>query len=166
MLQFKILKFLIVLSPLISLSCIAQNPIQKFPDAETHEHSLSDTISFSDEHYHAVMQYNPHEGLLAIEFRDLDGNPAQIFQPKWAQALLVLPGREPQELYLKNLRRKDYPPGSREAKEQLRRPSKTEIISIKKEDLKNFSSFILKVWLIIEGNYYVMEFRYPQPKNS
>jgi hypothetical protein len=165
MLQSKIIKILIVLTPWILLSCLAQRPIQKFSVSESHEHGLSDTISFSDEHYHALMKYDPQKGMLAIEFENRNGKPAQILQPKWTQALLILPGREPRELHFKNIRRKEYPAGSRKAKEQLSRPPKTEIISTKKDNLKNISSFILKVWLVVEGNYYEMEFRYPQVKN-
>jgi hypothetical protein len=155
------MSFLII--PFVFLGCAAlQNGVKEVSGVEEHKHYNSKSRSFGDEHYHAVMKYNPKEGFIAIEVTDTGENSIKMIRVKYAKVFLFLPGGERNEFYLKNPEIKNYPAGSRMAKRQLRTRPKSDVISTNKEYLKDLSAFSLKVWLPVKGTTYLIEYEYPE----
>ena len=160
----RVIKISLMIIPLVWFGCAGLNQtIDKSKDPENHLHSITQTRSFGDQHFHAVMKYNDREGGLVIEFSNINEDPVKILRAKNVKALLTLPDGWTKEFYFKNPVIKRYPTGSRQAKKQLRLKPKSEIIYAEKDFLKDLSNFSLKMWLPVKGTTYVIKYEYPEP---
>ena len=162
-----LMKISIMILPFLWFGCSGLNPIvDKSADTENHRHSISQTHSFGDRHYHAVLTYDDSDGVLEIEFSDAKEDPVKIIREEKVKALLTLPDGRAEEFFFENPVIKEYPPGSRQAKKQLRTKPRSDIIYVKKDFLKDLSNFTLKVWLPVKGTTYIMKYDYPEPDNN
>lgn len=161
---FRIMKVSLSILPVLWAGCVNLNQtVDKSKESENHLHSITQTRSFGDQHYHAVMKYNDLEGILTIEFSNTNKESVKILSEKNVKAHLTLPDGEKKEFYFKNPARKRYAPGSRKAKNQLRLKPKSEIVYIKKDFLKSLSNFSLKVWLPVKGTTYIIKYEHAEP---
>jgi hypothetical protein len=161
----RVIKIVLTIFPFLWLGCSILNPVvDQSEDTENHLHSISQTRSFGDRHYHAVLTYNDRDGVLEIKFSDPDEVSVKIMRERNVKAVLTLPDGRAKEFFFEiPASKKRSLPRSRWAKIKLRLKPKSEIIYIKKDFLKDLSNFALKVWLPVKGTTYIIKYEYPEP---
>jgi hypothetical protein len=160
------MKISLSILPIVLIGCIGQNQIvSSSTDTENHRHSITQTHSFGDQNYHAVMKYDDREGVLAIYFTKTNENSATILSAMNVKALLTLPDGKTKEFYFQKPEKETDVTGSQKAQNKLGIKPSSETIYIKREFLKNLSAFELEVWLPVKGTTYVLKYEYSEPRD-
>ena len=147
--------FVFILIVLIGCAGNKENVVNSY-QSNSLENSITQTLSINDQKYHSIMTYDSNNGKIKISFVDYNDQPAKIFEPEFAKAILIFPDNTTEELYFRCPEKFSFAAGSQRAINNKPLKTQNNVLYAQKTSIKYLSTFSLWIWLPFKDKTYLM----------